>query len=188
MKNLNQKKNNANQPDTADEDIWSETVKGVRKIKKPDINTDEPPLYIDIQPAVNIFQAYRGDSLNTLSEDNYDGIDNQTVKRFKREEYKIEAVLDLHGQTEKAAYNLVHEFVKQAYIENKRCVLIVTGKGNYHSEKDEDIFASRGILKNCVPGWLNSPELRPLILAFRHPSEANGGSGALYILLRRKRK
>ena len=99
---------------------------------------------------------------------------------------KDEAELDLHGQTEKNAYDKVYNFINSAYASGKRCVIIITGKGlNDHG--DEDIFASRGVLKNSVPNWLSSAEIRPMIMAYKHPSESKGGSGALYILLRRKR-
>ena len=52
---------------------------------------------------------------------------------------------------------------------------------------DEDIFAPKGVLKDRVPQWLQIEELKQLILSYIHPSEKLGGSGALYILLRRKR-
>lgn len=184
MKNL--KKHQQNQPDIED-DSWVELVKDVHKLPQPEPPSEQAAIYIDIKPVVNIFSAYNGDNLENLSADSYANIDNRTAQKFKREEYKVEAVLDLHGQSEKNAYDLVYKFVTKAYYDKKRCVIIVTGKGNYHQD-DEDIFTSRGILKNCLPGWLNSPELRPLILTYKHPSEAKGGSGAFYILLRRQRQ
>ena len=62
-------------------------------------------------------------------------------------------------------------------------MLIVTGKG-----LDDTLFSERGVLRKSVPNWLSNSEVSPLILGYRNPSETLGGAGALYILLRKKRK
>ena len=165
---------------------WEESIKDVQKLPKDYPEPITAPLIID-QPSDTHISASELKSISTeLVIDSTDNIDNQTAKKFKREEFKVEAVLDLHGNTEKEAYTKVINFVKQSYAANKRCIIIITGKG-INPHQDDDIFAARGILKIAVPNWLNSPEIRPLILAYKHPSEAKGGNGALYILLRRKR-
>ena len=174
------------QPPKFDEKAWEEATQGVKKIKTPNKNQDSEPLIIEIKDSQKTLTASGMLSLPDLEIDSTIGIDNQTAKKFKREEFKVEAVLDLHGQTEKNAYDKVYNFINSAYASGKRCVIIITGKGlNDHG--DEDIFASRGVLKNSVPNWLSSSEIRPMIMAYKHPSESKGGSGALYILLRRKR-
>lgn len=188
MKNLNKKTPPLSQPDINDKKAWEEAVKDVKKTHQPPEFDDNSVITVEIRPVVNVFEAYQGDKLDNIETDSYAGIDRQTVKKFKREEYPVEAVLDLHGTTEKDAASQVRAFITNAYAAQKRCVMIITGKGSMHKEQEDDIFASRGILKFSVPNWLNSPELRPLILTYKHPSEALGGSGALYILLRRKRK
>ena len=43
------------------------------------------------------------------------------------------------------------------------------------------------MLKTAVPRWLNEPPLQDSILAFTHARRDDGGEGALYVLLRRKR-
>ncbi|MGB2252104.1 MAG: Smr/MutS family protein, partial [Candidatus Puniceispirillaceae bacterium] len=55
-----------------------------------------------------------------------------------------------------------------------RCVLVITGKG-------------AGILRGHVPDWLKRQPLSPHILAMAEARPHDGGSGALYVLLRRKR-
>jgi DNA-nicking Smr family endonuclease len=59
--------------------------------------------------------------------------------------------------------------------------MIITGKG-----VDDEVFSTRGVLRKSVPNWLTHSEISPLILAYKNPSEALGGAGALYILLRKK--
>ena len=93
----------------------------------------------------------------------------------------------MHGKTEDTAFELVDEFIPKCYNQGKRCIVIITGKGlNVH--KNEDIFTNKGILRKSVPQWLNTLRLRSMILVYKHPSERLGGSGALYILLRRNKK
>ncbi len=173
------------QQSDSDKDVWEDLTKDIKKISRPEIIPSKPVIIKEINPTVDINKAYHGNKLDKLDLGVMDNIDNNTAKKFKREEFRIEATLDLHGCTEDNAYELVFDFVKKAYIQDKRAILIITGKG-YHKEED-DIFVSKGILKERVPQWLNSLELRPLILSYMHPSAKNGGEGALYILLRRKR-
>ena len=104
---------------------------------------------------------------------------------IKKEGFGVEGTLDLHGYTEEMAYPAVFNFITSSYLAKKRCILIITGKGLPHP--DEDLFAARGVLKDRVPQWLKTDELKQLILTYIHPSAKLGGSGALYILLRRNR-
>jgi DNA-nicking Smr family endonuclease len=44
------------------------------------------------------------------------------------------------------------------------------------------------VLKRHVPQWLGQPEFRTLVIGFEDAHVAHGGEGALYILVRRKRR
>ena len=165
---------------------WAEELKNVSRLPQPEEPPSAPVYIEEVTPTVsykNIPNIYRLSYLRTGDLSNMDG---QTARRMKRCEYKIEATLDLHGKTEAVAYEAVSAFIKNAYLQNKRCVLIITGKG-LNQNPDEDIFSEKGKLKERTPVWLNSEQLRPLILGFTHPTQNLGGSGALYILLRKKR-
>ena len=83
--------------------------------------------------------------------------------------------MDLHGSNQIEARNLLEEFINQSIESGKRLVLVVTGKG----QKGE------GIIKNNIVSWLNTKELRNKILAVNHASNKHGGSGAVYILLKK---
>lgn len=179
------KPNPQNQPDEEDNTFWQEVVGGVKKISRPETVPTKKVVLKEVTPKIHMNEVYSGNSLEKLEAGVLDNIDNNTAKRFKRGDFRIEGELDLHGFTEAKAYDAVFSFIKNAYLQNKRCVRIITGKG-YHQESD-DIFASKGILKDRVPQWLNSEELRPLILSFIHPDAKSGGTGALHILLRRQR-
>ena len=115
----------------------------------------------------------------------FGGIDKNTLNKFKKEEFKIEAVLDLHGYKEDDAFEKVEDFITACYNQGKRCVVVVTGKGHLH--QNEDIYTPTGVLKKQTPQWLNMPRIRSMILIFKNPSERHGGQGALYILLKRNK-
>lgn len=173
------------EPDAEDENFWAEITRNITKTIQPEEPPAKPLIMLEIKPTVDLTAVYSGETLTDLQNGNTDNIDNQTAKRFKRSEFPVEATLDLHGKTEDQAFAAVDEFIRRAWLGGKRCVIIITGKG-YHQE-DSDYFNPKGKLKERVPLWLNRRELRPLILAYKHPEAKLGGSGALYILLRRKR-
>ena len=108
------------------------------------------------------------------------GVDKRTATRFRRGLMPIDATLDLHGHTQNSGRAALAGFLRAHRAAGRRCVLVVTGKGL----KDD---WSVGALRQALPGWLNAPDLRRLILAFCHAQPHHGGSGAVYILLRRER-
>lgn len=172
----------------SDEDnlFWQEQTKDIKEINRPENIPPAPVILPEIRNTVNLSEAYSGSRLTELSAGKTGNIDRRTAQKFKRGEMRVERRLDLHGLTEDKAWDAVQNFIKSSYRQDMRCVLIITGKG-LHKE-DDDFFSQSGILKNRVPQWLNSETLRPLILSFSEALPKDGGSGALYILLRRRRK
>jgi DNA-nicking Smr family endonuclease len=75
-------------------------------------------------------------------------------------------------------------FLRRAQGRGHRIVLVVTGKGS--GEPGEHLFEGRGVLRRLVPHWLRLPEMRALVLGFEEAAPQHGGSGALYIRLRRR--
>lgn len=173
-------------PEKEDRLFWLETVKDIRPVSQNLILLPPETAEIKVHPhryfaSKQEFSTYS----KALEDDAFGGIDKATLKKFKQEEFKVEAVLDLHGYREEEAFEKVEDFITRCYNTNKRCIIVVTGKGALH--RQEDIYAPRGILKRQTPQWLNSPRIRAMILVFKNPSERLGGKGALYILLKRNR-
>ena len=96
---------------------------------------------------------------------------------MKRGELPIDAVLDLHGRVQTQAHAELTAFVERAWAAGRRCVLVVTGKGELGA----------GVLKAAVPRWLNQSPLRERVIGFCHAQPRHGGDGALYVLVRRRR-
>lgn len=105
------------------------------------------------------------------------GIDKRTAERFRKGQREIEGRLDLHGMTQDAAWRRLVSTIERAHRDGKRALLVITGKGS----------AGGGVLRTTVPRWLTEPPLKPLVLAHAPAQPKDGGSGALYVLLRRKR-
>ncbi len=106
------------------------------------------------------------------------GLDKRTAQRLRRGRLRVEARLDLHGMTQMAAHRALDRFLGEAQAADKRSVIVITGKGPRTD-------SSLGVLQGAVPRWLNEPGLRGRILSFSHAQPKDGGTGALYILLRR---
>ena len=104
--------------------------------------------------------------------------------RFRQGRLEIDGKVDLHGRTQAEAHDALHAFIHRAHRAGKRCLLVITGKGGVKTLGGE---ATRGILRQSVPRWLNEPGLRRFILAFDHARPQHGGEGALYVLLKRER-
>ena len=173
--------------DKEDESFWLNTVKDVTPTSDNYVtNITEHNIEITLKEHKNYAAKQEFSTYSKALDDlKHGGIDKSTLNKFKKEEFKIEAVLDLHGYKEDDAFEKVEDFIASCYNQGKRCIIIITGKGHIH--QDNDIYSPHGILKRQTPQWLNMPRIRSMILVFKNPSERLGGKGALYILLRRNK-
>ena len=108
------------------------------------------------------------------------GLDYASSKKLSQGEYPIDFTLDLHGYYMNDAYDALIEAIEFGYASGMRCVLVITGKG-LHSRGDGQT------LKEQVPQWLGDRRLSDKIIKFTDAHKKHGGSGALYVLLRRAR-
>ena len=103
------------------------------------------------------------------------GVRRRDFERLRRGRFRIEADLDLHGRIVADAAAALGDFLEDSRRRGRRCVRIVHGKG----------FGSRSglpIMKSHVDRWLRA---RSEVLAFCSATPPDGGTGALYVLLRR---
>jgi DNA-nicking Smr family endonuclease len=102
------------------------------------------------------------------------GIGPDVLRRLRRGDWVIQSELDLHGHRVDEAREELAAFLKEALRRGLRCVRIVHGKGL--GSKDR-----RPVLKGKVRAWLVQ---RDEVIAFCQARAAEGGSGALVVLLR----
>lgn len=106
------------------------------------------------------------------------GIDQASARRLTKGAFEIDARLDLHGKTEAQAHRILQQFIQSQSRLGARTLLVITGKG----------AQGQGLLRKKVPDWLQDYPLKSHVLALSQASPKDGGGGALYVRLRRKRE
>jgi DNA-nicking Smr family endonuclease len=115
------------------------------------------------------------------------GIETKLRQRVARGQLQIEARLDLHGHYQDAAHRRLFAFLREAQRRDYRLVLVITGKGfaGGGSDPETGFERERGVLRRATPLWLSAPEARKLVIGFEEAALHHGGSGALYVRIRR---
>ncbi|MEW6632177.1 MAG: Smr/MutS family protein [Pseudomonadota bacterium] len=148
-------------------------LKGKSAVEIPDIVEPKP------DPAPALANGVPAVPAKAKTQHVSHALDDQTLHKLKKGRLPIEGRVDLHGMTQDEAYSLLLGFLHRAHAGGIRYVLIITGKG---SSSGGD-----GILRRAVPAWLSTPAFRPLVSSHDHAARNHGGSGALYVRLRRTR-
>lgn len=166
-----------------DEALWkavTETVKPLNSkvpAKKAEHVSLRKKLTIDVQPSRHS-PDFDYTVCDPLTEGDLHAMDRRTGERFKSGSMSIDARLDLHGYTLDKAFDVLKNFIHDQIRRNARCLLVITGKGG---------LLGRGVLKAEMPVWMNSAEIRSLVLSYTTAQPKDGGDGAFYILLKRNR-
>ncbi|HTY56605.1 MAG TPA: Smr/MutS family protein [Candidatus Binataceae bacterium] len=108
-------------------------------------------------------------------------LDPRLVVRLRRGEFPVQAHVDLHGMIQSAAKETLTSFVLESARKGLRTILVVHGKGLGSP-------GGRPILKHATAQWLSHGTLCGYVLAFTTARPADGGGGAMYVLLKRERK
>ncbi|NOK04382.1 MULTISPECIES: Smr/MutS family protein [Myxococcus] len=106
------------------------------------------------------------------------GIDRNLLRALRRGDFAIQGQLDLHGKTQNEARDALERFLGDSRRAKKRCVLVVHGRGL--NSKDQI-----PVLKERLKGWLSEKRIGRMVLAFATARPQDGGTGAVYVLLRR---
>jgi len=181
--------------DNGDEnESFSSIMKGVKPLAQDKIDPDETP-----KPRPKLKSAENQKHLNrdleskqVLGEIEFvtpalpdevlsfvrGGIQEKLKNKLKKGLVPYEVKIDLHGATVKQAGKELQDSVEQACALGMRCILVIHGRGN--SSQD-----NRPAIKTHVNQWLR--EL-PEVLAFHTAQPKHGGTGALYVLLKRQRE
>ncbi len=98
------------------------------------------------------------------------------IEKLKKGELAVQAYLDLHGLMMEEAKDSFSLFIRNSYAIGHRCLIVIHGRGLKSNEGP--------VLKNCVVNWLSSGILSSYILAFCSARPCDGGTGAVYVLLK----
>lgn len=115
-------------------------------------------------------ESSSGESLRFMR----DSVTKSTMRQFTRGRFAVQGEIDLHGLTAQEAATALREFVEQSRRRRHRCILVVHGKG---------LGSGQGgpVLKSRVNGWLRRWND---VLAFVSARQVDGGTGAVYVLLK----
>ncbi len=102
------------------------------------------------------------------------GLGNDVLRKLRRGHWVTQDELDLHGMTRAQAHPLISEFLAGCGKRGLRCVRIVHGKGLRSPNREP-------VLKGKIRTWLAR---RDDVLAFCQAPAAEGGAGAMLVLLK----
>lgn len=178
----------SNHDDNDEQDLFRKAMEDVRPIKQekrfaPD--KKRPPVRprqqeIDDQQVLQDMMSdpYDLSELETGDELLFcrHGVQQKTFKKLRRGDYAQEAELDLHGKTVDEARSEIARFLPECQQYGIRCIRVIHGKGH-------GSFNKQPVLKTHVNHWLRQ---RDEVLAFCSARPADGGTGALYVLLKKR--
>jgi len=151
----------------------------------PNIKPSHPPPDDEQEALTHLFELVKGAiHMDITFTDEYvegfvKGFDQKLMKRLKKGEFPIQDHVDLHGLTKQEAETKVKDFLIQSHKLGLRCVLIVHGRGL----NSPDTFP---VLKASLPIWLSRGPIRKIVLAFVTARPYDGGTGAIYVLLKKR--
>ena len=167
-----------------EETLWARVVESVRPLRPPPPQQEKAvpaaaPKAPTPRPAVRPAAApvpapAKPAPANTL--------DGTWDRRLSRGLASPDYTLDLHGHDLATAYDLLDRRLEDAIGAGARLLLLVTGK-----PPGAERPVKRGRIRAAVGDWLAASRHAGDIAAVRNAHPRHGGSGALYIVLRRRR-
>jgi DNA-nicking Smr family endonuclease len=109
------------------------------------------------------------------------GLEPVAFEKLKAGAYGLEGHVDLHGQNMNQAYATLVAFIKHAYRNGKRHLIVVTGRG-------KNSPGGTPVLRERVQAWFTRDPFKRIVLGFCSAKPGDGGAGALYVLLRKRKK
>ena len=179
-------KSDKNKPAADDIALFRNAVKEVRPLRQDKIvcKRSRRPAPIPkqtLREAKLIREAMLSDGIDTADIETGEellyarpGIQHGILRKLRRGQFSISDELDMHGMTVDVARREVLGFIDHCQVKRTRCVRIIHGKGHGSPDKQP-------VLKTKLNRWLQQIDA---VLAFCSATRRNGGTGAVYILLR----
>ena len=114
-------------------------------------------------------------------------IDKKKLNLLKRGKLEPEIILDLHGMNTVIAKKKSIEFIRSNYLNGKRLLLIITGKGKSSKTSFFENGTQIGIIRKSLKSWLYESDMRTKILGIVSSHIIHGGEGAYYIYLKKNK-
>ena len=167
-----------------DDDLFRQAMKGVTPLKADNRIRHKPPprkpprRHPGSEPAASSERFTAGmneeQCPETLNFERAGGAQKSVIKKLRGGKLAVDATLDLHGLTVEQARLQLADFLDECRQCGYRHVIIIHGKG-FRS-------TSKPVIKPMVNRWLQQAQE---VLAFCSAQPKDGGTGAVYVLLRR---
>jgi len=112
-------------------------------------------------------------------------LERRLKRDLSRGRAPIDDALDLHGLNQAEAHHALRSFLFTAQARGAKVVIVVTGKGKVGASTGH-WMDEPGVLRRLAPHWLRESDMRSVVLGFEEAARTHGGSGALYVRLRRR--
>lgn len=167
-------------------DLFRQAVGDVRAVKDDRVESVKPAPAPVIRHSQQDDRSVMESLLDELSESDLletgehlsytqPGVQRSVLKKLKTGQYSIQSEIDLHGLTVSEARLELSDFLRAAQQRRHLCIRVIHGKGRKQAER-----APR--LKPAVNQWL---QRNNSVLAFCSARSNDGGTGAVYVLLKR---
>ena len=175
----------ATKPIDADGELFRDATRDVRPIDNPRANLAKPKpkaaaafaraerhavLQESMDPVTDPAQLETGDEVSFRRP----GVPESTLRKLRRGQFSIAEEIDLHGLTSPQARSALRDFIAEQVLRGARCVRVIHGKGKGSGPRGP-------VLKNVVNVCLRRMDA---VVAFGSARPLDGGSGAVYVLLR----
>lgn len=170
-----------------DADLFQEMMEGVKPLAQEKIDPDSAPLLPKVKrPEKAVKQHLKFGEMDyapavaadeTLSFAR-NGVQQKVMTKLKKGQFPTESKIDLHGSTINEAGAKLQHAIDISVTNKQRCVLVVHGRG-------KGSFDNKPAIKTHVNQWLRNTAN---VLAFCSAQSHHGGTGAVYVLLKRQRE
>ena len=175
---------------TCEEELFREAMSGVTPLQhdkayheaeRPQIKSNRANFSVnsfeeEIQVQDTLSDAFKIEAVDNEEVLSFckNGVQKSVFKKLRTGSYRISDELDLHGCTLKQAKKILLYYLQEAVQFEACCVRIIHGKG--HRSRN-----NKPVLKTHLNHWLREHQR---VLAFHSAKEKDGGTGALYVLLK----
>ena len=180
-------------PELSEDELWSVAVDGAKPLadRSERIKPGPQPLSVpsaELDPDLEAYDELRALVTGEVPFDIADsdefieghsrGLDPRVIRKLRKGEFAIQAHVDLHGLLKEEAKAQLESFLARSRQEGRRCVLVVHGRG-LHSKDQVPV------LKEALKRWMHTARFARHVLGFSSARPHDGGTGAMYVLLRK---
>ncbi len=177
-----------------DEEIWRAVTRTLKPLTKPRVRVAAPAPIVE-KPSSAPARARPKAAAPTFTpappakptRPNMQPIEDKLRRKLARGSLRADMKIDLHGMRQHEAHEALLSFLWRARAQGAKVVIVVTGKGRGSRSEDGHVHQAGGVLQRMVRHWLAAPDLRDHVIGFDEADAAHGGSGALYVRVRRDR-